>query len=364
MSSTKKPYRINNKDVVVKAENALYNGDIANVENAEDAIDNLNGRVSTLEQSGGSGGGGSSSNPYSGKLFAFMGDSYTHPGTWCTRLCTVLGATKGYNAAWSSACWRRVIVSNVVRGAFAQAKGIVDYYANSSTKPDYIIALLGVNDATGIHGKSNIVLGDIDYGKVYYNTINDTSGEYDQLGFVKYGTNHVDTENPFWKYVRCTTKTYNWANENIKGINRQYLIDPATWIYDAACDASIASSYSTTAMTDCLDQTMATGGMQAAIAYLRYHLPNAIIKIGFTPMGIMLGEPNGAKSEIVSLCERMKEVADLYGVDYIETRECGYSPIVEKDIECQGGGGHPSAIGQQRIGDYIARMLLGNDSHF
>jgi len=49
----KKPYRINGKDLVNKAENVLYNGDIANVENVEDAIDNLNSRLEDVEENGG-----------------------------------------------------------------------------------------------------------------------------------------------------------------------------------------------------------------------------------------------------------------------------------------------------------------------
>ncbi len=46
MSNTKKPYRINNKDVVVKAENVLYNGSgVENVENVEQAIDSIKGEI-------------------------------------------------------------------------------------------------------------------------------------------------------------------------------------------------------------------------------------------------------------------------------------------------------------------------------
>lgn len=46
---SKKPYRINNKDVVVKSENAVYDGNISGVDNAQDAIDNLDERVLELE---------------------------------------------------------------------------------------------------------------------------------------------------------------------------------------------------------------------------------------------------------------------------------------------------------------------------
>lgn len=54
---SKKPYRINNKDVVVKAENAVYaNTDMPNVADAKGALDNLNERVGELEENGDGGG--------------------------------------------------------------------------------------------------------------------------------------------------------------------------------------------------------------------------------------------------------------------------------------------------------------------
>ena len=57
----KRPFRINGKGVVVKAENAVYaNTNMPNVEDAKGALDNLNERVGELEEQG-SGGGGSSS---------------------------------------------------------------------------------------------------------------------------------------------------------------------------------------------------------------------------------------------------------------------------------------------------------------
>lgn len=51
---SKKPYRINGKDVVVKAENAVYaNTNMPNVADAKGALDNLNERVGELEENGG-----------------------------------------------------------------------------------------------------------------------------------------------------------------------------------------------------------------------------------------------------------------------------------------------------------------------
>lgn len=356
----KKTYRINRDEVSVKAANTVYNGRISSEDNAQDAIDNLDARVSTLEQGGSSGGGGGSivaSNPYSGKLFAFIGDSFTSPGKWQSRMCNVLGAINGYNAGKDESRFCRYI-SGFMRTGYAQAVAIVNYYKDRDVKPDYIMIMLGTNDAGSIQANSSI-LGEIDYGKVYYNTINDVSGEYDNIGFYKYGENHIDTENPFWKYERATTYSGNQNSGNVKGCIRQYLVNPAEWIYDAECDTSIAATAPSSPMTDKLDLRYTVGGMQATIAYLRYHLPNAIIKIGFTPMGLMHAVPNGRTSQTNLICEKMKEVAEIYGIDYLETRHCGFSFIVERDIECNGSGGHPSETGHQRIGDYIANLLLG-----
>ena len=56
---SKKPYRFNKKDVVVKAENALYtNNGMAGVADVKGALDNINERVEELEENGSGGGGG------------------------------------------------------------------------------------------------------------------------------------------------------------------------------------------------------------------------------------------------------------------------------------------------------------------
>lgn len=53
---SKKPFRINGKDVVIKAENVLYtNNGMAGVADAKGALDNLNDRVEELEENGGGG---------------------------------------------------------------------------------------------------------------------------------------------------------------------------------------------------------------------------------------------------------------------------------------------------------------------
>lgn len=370
MNNKRKPYRFNEKEVVSSADNVLYDntGAGGNGDNVKTALDNIKGRVAALE--GGDGGGGSA-NPYAGKVFAFAGDSYTAPGTWCSRMCSVLGATFAKNAAADGGRWMRVLRYSSVNSAYSQAVNIVNTFKDSATKPDVIMLMFGVNDTAGIQQNSSL-LGEMDYGKVYYNTypigadLDNMTAEqkaeaHDGYGYIRYvngsPTNKIDPSDPFWKYERATTFAYTTASN--KGCDRNYLVDPVEWIYDAECNGSISADTPSSPATDKLDLRYTTEGMQAAIAYLRFHLPNAIIKIGFTPMGIMLGVPNGRTSQINLVCERMKAVAEFYGVDYLETRHCGFSFIVEKDAECIGNGGHPSTTGQQRIGDYMANLLLG-----
>lgn len=79
MSTNKKPYRINGKDVVVLAENAVYNGSIEGVTDAQSAIDNLDSRLQVVEGEGGGGSGTPSSlkiltigNSFCYNLFFYM----------------------------------------------------------------------------------------------------------------------------------------------------------------------------------------------------------------------------------------------------------------------------------------------------
>lgn len=103
------------------------------------------------------------------------------------------------------------------------------------------------------------------------------------------------------------------------------------------------------------DLTTYTGGMQACLNYLQNNFPNAIIYIGWTPMG-------GLTSVSNAYIERMKEVALMYGIEYIETRTCGvtkYSDIYADCYENGVNGGHPTTNGQNKIAEYMTRLMSG-----
>lgn len=106
------------------------------------------------------------------------------------------------------------------------------------------------------------------------------------------------------------------------------------------------------------DLTTYTGGMQACLNYLQNNFPNAIIYMGWTPAG---ANCNFVRADtVVPFIERMKEVCLMYGVEYIETRTCGitkYSDIYADCWEAGVNGGHPSGLGQQKIGAYMTRLM-------
>ena len=102
------------------------------------------------------------------------------------------------------------------------------------------------------------------------------------------------------------------------------------------------------------DLTTYTGGMQACLNYLQNNFPNAIIYVGWTPMG---GLVNGTKAEYIT---RMQDVCLMYGVEYIETRTCGvtrFSDVYADCYEMGVNGGHPTGKGQNKIGEYMTRLM-------
>ena len=123
-------------------------------------------------------------------------------------------------------------------------------------------------------------------------------------------------------------------------------------------------SYSDTIGSGGIDVTTFTGGMQAVLKTLKDNFATSIIKVGFTPGGMQfLATSSTVTSRMETYIDRMKEVATLYGVGYIETRATGMCRIVASEYNAyatSAGDAHPNAAGQQRIGEYMARILLSN----
>lgn len=208
------------------------------------------------------------------KLIAVIGDSFSAPGAWQSRMNQILGSLTS-NAAKSGGRWASTDPST---DAYRQATGLVSYYANAERKPDYILCVLGVNDVNNA-----VTLGDI----VYSDTIGTGSGEIDYSTF--------------------------------------------------------------------------TGGIQAVLTVLKNNFPNAIIKVGFTPAGMMYLAANGTITERTeTYLQRLQYIANLYGVGYLETRACGICRIVTSEFNMFKSDGHPNSDGHNRIGEYMARLMLSN----
>ena len=122
--------------------------------------------------------------------------------------------------------------------------------------------------------------------------------------------------------------------------------------------------YSDTIGSGGIDVTTFTGGMQAVIKTLKDNFATSIIKVGFTPGAMQfLATSSEIMTRMATYIDRMKEVATLYGVGYIETRATGMCRIVASEYNAyatSAGDAHPNAAGQQRIGEYMARILLSN----
>lgn len=108
-----------------------------------------------------------------------------------------------------------------------------------------------------------------------------------------------------------------------------------------------------------------TAGLQSAISILKKNFSDSIIKIGFTPSGVqyITAYLSSHWSVYKSYIERMKDVCAMYGVDYIDTLACGCSAYISEDVTNYMAGGsdhHPSSAGRQRIGEYMARIMLSN----
>ena len=111
-----------------------------------------------------------------------------------------------------------------------------------------------------------------------------------------------------------------------------------------------------------IDYSTFTGGIQAVLTVLKNNFPNAIIKVGFTPAGMMYLAANSTITERTeTYLQRLQYVANLYGVGYLETRACGICRIVTQEYNMfKSNDAHPGTDGQNRIGEYMARLMLSN----
>jgi len=264
--------------------------------NVQDAIDEVVELIGDTPSSGGY-------EPYRGLKLGVIGDSFTAQYDWLSVMNEQLKFGSIVNKAIIGCTWSKNPQDHPTWEALSCARELYSAYTSANTSPDYIIALLGVNDTIAVALSRGEVVGNITYTNLALQSGNDEAT------------------------IVSNIKTH--------------------YGYDDGQDVSF------------------TAGVQSTIAYLQLMFPNARIKIGWTPAGQQYVRLYW--SQVSPLVERLKELALMSGVQYIDTFNIGINPWLEdyrSIYEASYGGQnpnlHPSAAGAARIGDYMARILLNN----
>ena len=156
----------------------------------------------------------------------------------------------------------------------------------------------------------------------------------------------------FADYDGVPMTAYEQAQEMVTNGDTPDVILVTMGTNDANSSRTIGDIVQSNSISD-FDLTTYTGGMQACLNYLQNNFPDAIIYVGWTPMGGL----SAANAEYIT---RMQEVCLMYGVEYIETRTCGVTRFSDVYAECYENGtngGHPTGVGQQKIGAYMTRLM-------
>lgn len=161
-----------------------------------------------------------------------------------------------------------------------------------------------------------------------------------------------------------------FANQNLLSAYKQAQLFVSEFTNPDAFIIAIGTNDNNTEITDITDVSSVselsdavlntfTGGMQATILYLQEHYPNARIFIGWTPANGYWS--SGTYSEYLEKMEnhvdKMKEVARWYGIEYIETRDCGFSRKNSVYAQCWADDYHPSELGHHKIAQYMTILM-------
>ena len=166
------------------------------------------------------------------------------------------------------------------------------------------------------------------------------------------GWNHAVSGANFSDADGVPKTAYEQAQEMVTNGNTPDVILITMGTNDSNNSRTIGDIVQSNSISD-FDLTTYTGGMQACLNYLQNNFPDAIIYVGWTPMGGL----SAANAEYIT---RMQEVCLMYGVEYIETRTCGVTRFSDVYAECYENGtngGHPTGVGQQKIGAYMTRLM-------
>ena len=167
--------------------------------------------------------------------------------------------------------------------------------------------------------------------------------------------NHAVSGGAFSDYDGVPKTAYEQAQEMVANGETPDIILVTLGTNDCSNDKEIGTIVYSNDISS-FDLASFSGGMQACINYLANNFPTAKLYVGWTPMGGLYSTTHNPDPYIT----RMKEICMMYGIQYIETRTCGVSPLITAHAECfEAGvaGGHPTNAGQQRIGDYMASLM-------
>lgn len=249
--------------------------------------------------------GTSAYKPYFGKKIGLIGDSFTDSKAWVGEMSTALGATS-VNKAVAGGHWF-YSTSDTNYNLLTHAHELYSYYNANNTQPDYILVMYGVNDYF-----NDVVIGDINFQPL-------------------------------------SAQSGNTETQIMSNVKSHYSVTNGTF----------------------------TSGIQAAIAYLQLMFPNTIIMVGWTPSGQLYmraalmahGEwdedatnpsTNHHYYAASKYINRLKELALIHGVRYIDTFNCGINPWLGDHWNAYASSdGHPQpAAANTRIAAYMARLLL------
>lgn len=159
-------------------------------------------------------------------------------------------------------------------------------------------------------------------------------------------------------YIIIVDGVNDFGNNAVLGDISYATIDDITNTEESALLAEISGKY---------DLSTFTGGAQAALAYIAARFPGAIVKIGWTPAGqqYMFSRITSAKSwdGVNQYLDRLKALATMYGVQYIDSINAGICPWVSSNLDkysVSATDHHPNSDANDRIGEYMARLMLSN----
>ena len=205
---------------------------------------------------------------------------------------------------------------------------------------------------TALSGKRFAVIGDsFTAGGAWFSRMCAKLGAFNKYNAAQSGARWSDTAEPACAYEQAQSIVAS-------GISMDYVLC-VLGVNDFSNNIPLGAVVYSDDISS-MNLSTITGGIQACVAYLRNNMPNAVIKIGYTPAGQFY---NLSYPDLSSIIERMKEIALLYGIDYIETRCLGASRFISSQSDCwENGtaGGHPVGQGHNIIGDGMARLILSN----